>query len=77
MQKQQADRIMDFFRLYKKYESHIRRVTLWGVTDGDRRLNGWPIPGRTNYPLLFDRKMKPKPVVKDIVRMFENPTPAR
>ena len=77
VQKQQADRIMDFFRLYKKYESHIRRVTLWGVTDGDSWLNGWPIPGRTNYPLLFDRKMKPKPVVKDIVRMFESPTTAR
>ncbi|MGI6233425.1 MAG: 1,4-beta-xylanase, partial [Prevotella sp.] len=35
-------------------------------------LNDWPIKGRTNYPLLFDRNCKPKPVVKQIVEMFND-----
>jgi endo-1,4-beta-xylanase len=30
------------------------------VTDGDTWLNNWPVRGRTNYPLLFDRDGKPK-----------------
>ncbi|HPJ82810.1 MAG TPA: endo-1,4-beta-xylanase, partial [Bacteroidales bacterium] len=29
--------------------------------------NNWPIPGRTDYPLLFDRQNKPKPVVSKII----------
>ena len=33
----------------------IDRVTFWGVGDGDSWLNNWPVPGRTSYPLLFDR----------------------
>jgi endo-1,4-beta-xylanase len=30
------------------------------VDDGQSWLNGWPVPGRTNYPLLFDRQLEPK-----------------
>jgi hypothetical protein len=29
--------------------------------DGASWKNGYPIPGRTNYPLLFDRDRRPKP----------------
>ncbi|MDP4275872.1 MAG: endo-1,4-beta-xylanase, partial [Bacteroidota bacterium] len=39
----------------------------WGVTDGQSWKNGWPIPGRTDYPLLFDRKYQAKPVVQKII----------
>jgi endo-1,4-beta-xylanase len=45
------------FRVYVKHRSDISRVTFWNVTDGDSWLNG---PGRTNYPLLFDRDGTPK-----------------
>jgi len=45
------------FRVYVKHRSDISRVTFWNVTDGDSWLNG---PGRTNYPLLFDRDGAPK-----------------
>ncbi len=63
-------RYLDFFRLYRKYASHVKRVTLWGVTDASSWLNDFPIHGRTNYPLLFDRKGKAKPVVREIEKMF-------
>jgi endo-1,4-beta-xylanase len=29
--------------------------------------NDYPIPGRTNYPLLWDRQMKPKPAVAAVL----------
>jgi endo-1,4-beta-xylanase len=35
-------------------------------------LNGWPIPGRTNYPLLFDREFKPKPAFYKVIEAKKN-----
>lgn len=48
------------FKLFLKHKNIVSRVTFWGVNDGQSWLNGWPIPGRTNYPLLFDRNYQPK-----------------
>jgi len=60
-------RYSDFFELYLKYKDKISRVTLWGVGDADSWKNGWPIEGRTDYPLLFDRNYEPKSLVKDLI----------
>jgi endo-1,4-beta-xylanase len=54
-----ANRYAAFFKTFIKYKSIISRVTFWGVRNSDSWLNNWPIPGRTNYPLLFDRSGKP------------------
>ena len=43
-----------------KHSDKINRVTFWGVMDKYSWLNDWPIKGRTNYPLLFDRNYQPK-----------------
>ena len=48
------------FKLFIKHKDKISRVTFWGVHDEQSWLNGWPIKGRTNYPLLFDRQYQPK-----------------
>ena len=61
-------RYLDFFKLFLKYKDVITRVTLWGVDDAQSWKNGWPIPGRTDYPLLFDRKYQAKPVVEKIIK---------
>jgi endo-1,4-beta-xylanase len=61
-------RYLDFFKLFLKHSDVITRVTLWGVTGGQSWKNGWPIRGRTDYPLLFDRQYKAKPVVNDIIK---------
>lgn len=63
-------RWIDIFAMLKQHEHQIDRVTFWGVHDGMSWLNDWPIEGRKAYPLLFDRKKNPKPVVQDIVEMF-------
>src|SRR5436190_4648183 len=55
------------FRLFEKYKVKISRVTFWGVNDGQSWLNNWPIRGRTNYPLLFDRQFKPKPAFYKVI----------
>lgn len=55
-----AQRYADLFGRFIAHADVIDRVTFWGVTDGDSWLNNWPIPGRTTYPLLFDRDWQPK-----------------
>jgi endo-1,4-beta-xylanase len=60
-------RYLDFFKLFLKYRNVITRVTLWGVNDTQSWKNNWPVWGRTDYPLLFDREYLPKPVVGRII----------
>ncbi|GAB3527666.1 endo-1,4-beta-xylanase [Pontibacter brevis] len=68
-------RYLSFFKLFTKHQDKISRVTLWGVNDGHSWRNGWPMRGRTDYPLLFDRNNKPKPVVKSIMQAAQNASP--
>lgn len=63
-----ADRYTAFFRLFLKHQDKISRVTVWGVYDGQSWRNYWPVYGRTDYPLLFDRNYQPKPFVKTIIQ---------
>ena len=68
-----ASRYADLFRVYLKHRNVINRVTFWGVTDGDSWLNGWPVRGRTSYPLLFDRAGRPKPAFDAVIRAARQP----
>lgn len=61
-------RWVDFFTLFLKHQDKIKRVTTWGISDLHSWKNNWPIRGRTNYPLLFDREFKPKPAVEEILK---------
>ena len=63
----QAKRYEDIFELFLKHEDKISRITFWGVTDKTSWLNDWPIKGRTNYPLLFDRNYQPKQAYHSIL----------
>jgi len=65
-------RILDMFGLYLKYNDVVDRVTVWGLSDAGSWLNGFPIRGRTDYPLLFDRKFNRKPVVDEMIKMAKN-----
>lgn len=60
-------RYFDFFELFMKHSDKVSRVTLWGLSDAYSWKNNWPIRGRTDYPLLFDRDYQPKPVVDMII----------
>lgn len=63
------ERVLDFFNLFIDNSDKITRVTLWGVTDGDSWKNDFPVRGRTDYPLLFDREYKAKPVIEKIIEL--------
>ena len=61
------ERAKQIFCLFLRHSDVISRVTLWGVSDGDSWKNNWPIRGRTDYPLLFDREYRLKPFMKSLV----------
>jgi len=59
------ERMSTFFSIVDKYAKNVRRVTAWGVTDADSWKNDWPIEGRTDYTLWFDRQGQMKPFLVD------------
>ncbi len=71
-EKEQTDFYTRLFDIYLRHSKDITRVTFWGVTDGDSWKNNWPVHGRTDYPLAFDRKMQAKPFVKEIIKMAKS-----
>ena len=68
----QAKAYADLFSLFLKYNQSISRVTFWGVADGVSWLNGWPVRGRTNYPLLFNRQYNPKAAFYSVIKTKGN-----
>jgi endo-1,4-beta-xylanase len=72
VQQQLANDYESLFKLFLKYKGKVTRVTFWGVADGNSWLNGWPVRGRTNYPLLFDRQYKPKPAYYKVIALKTN-----
>jgi endo-1,4-beta-xylanase len=64
-----TQRYVELFRLFYDRRDKIDRVTLWGVHDNHSWKNGYPIPNRTNYPLLWDRAKQPKPVVQELLKI--------
>lgn len=71
VQQRLTERYADLFEVYLRYRDDITRITFWGVTDGDSWKNDWPVRGRTNYPLLFDREWQPKPAFFAVVEKAE------
>jgi len=62
-----ARRYGEIVRVYLAHRDVISRMTFWGVADGDSWLNNFPVRGRTNYPLLFDRRGLPKPAFDTVM----------
>ncbi len=61
------NRMGAFLNLFIKHADIISRVTAWGVSDSDSWKNNWPMKGRREYPLLFDRNYQPKPFLKEVL----------
>ena len=59
--RQHAERYQRAFEMFLRHKDVIGRVTLWGTDDGNSWLDDFPVHGRTDYPLLFDRQRQPKP----------------
>jgi len=74
VQKKLARRYDELFRLFVRYPQ-ITRVTFWGTTDGDTWLNHFPVRGRTNHPLLFDRRLRRKPAFHAVIEALRSAKP--
>ncbi len=64
-----TDRYRELFEIFYSRRDKIDRVTFWGVHDGFSWKNGYPVPDRTNYPLLFDRNQNPKPALEAVLKI--------
>ncbi len=61
---QRMRKVMD---IALRHADDIERVCFWGVIDRDSWKNDWPMRGRTDYPLAFDRKYNMKPFLKELL----------
>lgn len=69
MEKKLSERYEDIFRILLKHSDKISRVTFWGANNGNSWKNNWPITGRTDYPLLFDRNNNMVPAGKAVINL--------
>jgi endo-1,4-beta-xylanase len=69
VEQRQRERWVALFRILLEHKDIVARVTFWGVNDGQNWKNDWPMRGRTDYPLLFDRQNRPKPAYHDIIAL--------
>ncbi|ADM69494.1 Endo-1,4-beta-xylanase [Paenibacillus polymyxa E681] len=60
MLERQAELYEAVFRLLREYRDCISAVTFWGAADDYTWLDGFPVRGRKNWPLLFDQSHRPK-----------------
>jgi endo-1,4-beta-xylanase len=56
------------FELFRQYDRNIDAVTFWNISDRHSWLDNFPVKGRKDYPLLFDKDLKPKKAFWEVVR---------
>lgn len=66
----QAEIYSDLFKILIKHNEVVSRVTFWGTNDGDSWKNNFPVKGRTDYPLLFDRDYQAKPAYYAVMKLL-------
>ncbi len=59
------------FRVFRKYKNVLSGVTFWNISDRHSWLDNFPVRGRKDYPLLFDKDLKPKKAYWQVVN-FDN-----
>lgn len=63
----QAAQYKMVFDIFREYRDVINGITFWNVTDAHTWLDNYPVPGRKNYPLLFDVAGEPKEAYWEVV----------
>ena len=69
LQQQFAEYYAELFTMFKRQaeKGNLDMVVTWGVYDGSSWLDGFPVAGRTNAPLLFDRSFQTKPAFWGVI----------
>ncbi|MEO6721517.1 MAG: endo-1,4-beta-xylanase [Ferruginibacter sp.] len=55
------------FDLFRKYKAAISGITFWNISDRGSWLDNFPVRGRKDYPLLFDKNLQPKKAFWEVV----------
>jgi len=56
------------FEMFRKYKQYITGVTFWNISDRHSWLDNFPVRGRKDYPLLFNKDLKPKKVYPEVIK---------
>jgi len=56
------------FALFRKYRQNISGITFWNISDRHSWLDNFPVRNRKDYPLLFDKDLKPKKAYWEVVK---------
>lgn len=67
-EQQQIEMYSRCFSIFKKYKNVISGITFWNISDRSSWLDNFPVKGRKDYPLLFDKDLKPKKAYLEIVK---------
>jgi endo-1,4-beta-xylanase len=65
----QIEQYKMIFRTLRDYKNVITGVTFWNVSDQKSWLDNFPVPGRKDYPLLFDQDNQPKKVYYEVINL--------
>ncbi|MCR4953580.1 MAG: endo-1,4-beta-xylanase [Treponema sp.] len=67
---EQAQRYSELFECFKRCakKGYLEKVILWGVTDSTSWKNFFPVPDRTDIPLLFNADGSAKPAFTRIIK---------
>lgn len=60
LEQKQIEKYKMFFDVFREYKDVLTGVTFWNVSDHHTWLDNYPVPGRKNYPLLFDQERQRK-----------------
>lgn len=56
------------FELFRKHKASISSVTFWNISDRSSWLDNFPVKDRKDYPLLFDKALKPKKAYFEVIK---------
>lgn len=68
MDAKQAAHYKMLFEVFRKHRKSLTSVTFWNLSDKGSWLDNFPVPGRKDYPLLFDQEYKPKKAFWEVVK---------
>ncbi|MGF7081083.1 endo-1,4-beta-xylanase [Mucilaginibacter sp. UYCu711] len=66
-EQKQTERYGAIFKVFRDNKQYITGVTFWNLSDRHSWLDSFPVPGRKNYPLLFDQNLQPKKAYQSVV----------
>lgn len=67
LEQKQIAKYTEVFKIFREYKKVITGITFWNVSDKYTWLDGYPVRGRKNFPLLFDQELKPKKAYWSVV----------